>query len=665
MSNAYKVSNLKICDDIALEGDHEIIQVVCILERPEFKDLVTLVAEKNPHVKLTVFSHKDMYKESAKTAHAIVFEIRLLGAYDDFAAIRTIRGDRPLVPIVGISINQDQDFMLESFNTGVNDYVSLGITPAVLMSRISSLHKLSESSRLVEIQNHELVRSMQSEREATEKRLLAETDKTIAEAQASANSKMREILDNLKEGFFTIEKDLSINNSTSASCRIIFGSDIAGKPLGQTLNLSGDKETYLLLSFAQLFENELPIDVNLSLLPSRVTIANGKTVDLKYTPILDDSGNPIRVIIAASDVTEAVQIQNELEQKNALHSILMHILTNLDSFETFVSDCKKDLESLRQSTSLNTSRRLLHTLKGNTAACGLDIISSAIHITESDFDKHANIFGLEGANQSAAEQIEALLREFLETNYNVLKLSMEDTREETFEIKRSHIEKVMAFANQLPESERKALMGLCTTISLKPISALTTLFQPTAARLAGLRLKKVDTSITGTHLRVSHRKLSPLIRSLIHAIRNACDHGIESPDERLDAGKTENGHLNIHFDHVNNTELHIFITDDGRGIPKDGLIETGLNKGIITPAQAEQFRATNNFDVVFLNGVSTAKNVTEISGRGQGMSCIKTEVDKLNGIINIMSQIGTGTTIEISVPADVADDGFEPQDQQN
>jgi chemotaxis protein histidine kinase CheA len=146
------------------------------------------------------------------------------------------------------------------------------------------------------------------------------------------------------------------------------------------------------------------------------------------------------------------------------------------------------------------------------------------------------------------------------------------------------------------------------------------------------------------------REMIELIRDpLLHIIRNAIDHGIEPPADRLAAGKHEAGMLTVSARQSGNT-IMIGIMDDGRGIDCDALVTKAVEAGVVEPAKAADLSRAAKIELIFEPGLSTAHRVTAISGRGVGMDVVRSNIEKFGGTLEIDTSLGTGTRFLISVP---------------
>ena len=165
--------------------------------------------------------------------------------------------------------------------------------------------------------------------------------------------------------------------------------------------------------------------------------------------------------------------------------------------------------------------------------------------------------------------------------------------------------------------------------------------------------KEIDLVITGEETELDKSIVEEIGDPLVHLIRNACDHGIESKEDRAAAGKPEKGTVELKAYNEGN-HIVVEIKDDGHGMDPDVLKAKGIEKGIISDREADTMTDKEAYALVFKAGFSTAKVVTNVSGRGVGMDVVKTNIEKLNGIIDIESEFGVGTTLKLKIPLTLA-----------
>ncbi len=165
--------------------------------------------------------------------------------------------------------------------------------------------------------------------------------------------------------------------------------------------------------------------------------------------------------------------------------------------------------------------------------------------------------------------------------------------------------------------------------------------------------KKIELVISGEETELDKSIVEEIGDPLVHIIRNSCDHGIEMPDERLAKGKPETGTISLKAYNEGNA-IVIQIDDDGKGLDVEMLKNKSLEKGIITEKEADTMSDKEAFGLIFKPGFSTAAAVTNVSGRGVGMDVVKTNIEKLNGIIDIESELGVGTSLKLKIPLTLA-----------
>jgi chemosensory pili system protein ChpA (sensor histidine kinase/response regulator) len=186
-----------------------------------------------------------------------------------------------------------------------------------------------------------------------------------------------------------------------------------------------------------------------------------------------------------------------------------------------------------------------------------------------------------------------------------------------------------------------------------PLGALTTQLERTVRTTSHNCGKQVDFAVEGEHVALDKSLLEQMADPLLHLLRNAVDHGIESRERRLAAGKPERGQITVRAFHEG-TDVLIEVQDDGGGLDINRIRHTAIARGLVTEAAAATMTADALFGYIFEPGFSTAEQVSEVSGRGVGMDVVKSQVARLGGRVYITSQAGTGTTISVRVPMTLA-----------
>lgn len=188
---------------------------------------------------------------------------------------------------------------------------------------------------------------------------------------------------------------------------------------------------------------------------------------------------------------------------------------------------------------------------------------------------------------------------------------------------------------------------------LQPVGAVTGKFRRIARDLAAALDKKVRVDLEGEDVGVDKAVNEALRDPLLYLVRNAVDHGLESPADRMAAGKPAEGLLRIRAHHEGG-RVRVEVADDGRGIDADRLVERAVATGTLTPDEAAGLTERQRLELMFRPGLSTKDEVTSVSGRGVGMDVVRANLEQVGGSIEVTSEIGKGSVFRINVPLTLA-----------
>jgi two-component system chemotaxis sensor kinase CheA len=197
------------------------------------------------------------------------------------------------------------------------------------------------------------------------------------------------------------------------------------------------------------------------------------------------------------------------------------------------------------------------------------------------------------------------------------------------------------------------LQGEMMKTRMQPVGQILSKFSRLTRELSKNLGKKIDLEITGSETELDKSLLEAIKDPLTHIVRNSCDHGIESPEERLAAGKPETGKIHIHSYHEGG-QVVIQITDDGRGLNREKILAKAIEKGLVGPDRAKSLSENEITQLIFAPGFSTASSVTNVSGRGVGMDVVRTNVEKIGGSVDMTGEAGKGTTLKLRIPLTLA-----------
>lgn len=197
----------------------------------------------------------------------------------------------------------------------------------------------------------------------------------------------------------------------------------------------------------------------------------------------------------------------------------------------------------------------------------------------------------------------------------------------------------------------KELQHTAMSLRMIPIKPTFQKMERLARDLARSCVKKVQFSTSGDETELDRTVVEEIADPLVHMVRNAMDHGLEPAEERLAAGKPENGTVHLSAYHQG-SNIVIELRDDGRGINPEKILKKAIEKGIVAPTAV--LTREEIFALIFAPGFSTAEKVTAVSGRGVGMDVVKRNIEKLRGKIEIESEVGKGSVFKIKLPLTMA-----------
>jgi two-component system chemotaxis sensor kinase CheA len=263
---------------------------------------------------------------------------------------------------------------------------------------------------------------------------------------------------------------------------------------------------------------------------------------------------------------------------------------------------------------------------------GAPVKENTIRIDTARFDQILNLSGEIGLTKNRLN----CLRQNLTQGRND-----EDTRR--------NLDQVIGQLDMLVSDLQTAVMKA----RMQPVGSVFKKYTRLARDVARNLGKDVELVIVGAETEVDKSILEELNDPLVHLIRNSVDHGVETPAERRASGKPEKGTVTLIAKQAGD-HIIVEISDDGKGMKAEVLRQKAIEKGCIAPDEAGQLSNAECLQLIFLPGFSTKTEVTDISGRGVGMDVVKTNIQKLNGRIDINSEPGHGSRITISLPLTLA-----------
>lgn len=460
------------------------------------------------------------------------------------------------------------------------------------------------------------------------------------------NRDLKLVLDNVHQGLATVDADGTMVGGRSAAMDTWFGVPEDGATLASHLG-GRDEElgSWLELSWESLTDGFMPLEVCLDQMPRRAHF-DERHYELDYQPILDDAGELSKLLVIVSDITSRVAFEAAERRSQESLAMFRRILSERQTFTGFFSEATRLLDEVKAAlpADVAAARRPLHTLKGNASLFELRSVAALCHDLEDALEG-------EQASVEAMEQLELLTDRWEELSAMLEQLVEGSLNEASVTIPGSEYDAILEMA--IEGADTADIAAALTAAAMEPTDARLAVIAEQARTLAE-RLEKgaIEVEVNGNGLRLDEARFRDFWSSFSHVVRNAVDHGLESPGEREATGKSPAGRVRIETI-ATDDEFIIELTDDGRGIDWERVDAKARELGLIQGSDEEPSREAL-FDALFSAGLTTAEAVTNTSGRGVGLEAVRTACQDLGGHIDIETEPGEYTTFRFVFPMSAA-----------
>jgi HPt (histidine-containing phosphotransfer) domain-containing protein len=447
------------------------------------------------------------------------------------------------------------------------------------------------------------------------------------------NRAMRRVLDTVNEGLLRVAQDGSLQLERSARIDSWFRPFDTSVPFAQYIrDFDPQFAEHFQLGHEALLEGLLPPEVCLAQLPSRLR-SRGSDYTVSYLPVTDGD-KPDGLLVVIEDVTEQVLRADQDARHRELLTMFQALTRDRQGFSSFLDEASRIVEELSSTANdLPTQKRLLHTLKGITSMASLDHMARLCQAAEDSLEEDASARA--AAIDGIRDRWVALATEF--------QMLLGDQALDAVAVQSKDVDALLAdIAQGLPASAVAQRIAAWRDEPVeRPFARLGNYARALASRLGK---GEADIVLEGHGVRLDHDRWAPMWSELVHVVRNAVDHGWESPEERRAAGKPSHPKLRLGAT-LRAHELAIELEDDGRGIDWDAIRAAAIERGM--PARDEQDLVA----ALFSAGVSGRREVGPVSGRGVGMSAVMTRVAEFAGRIEVNTRKGLGTCWRLFFPA--------------
>jgi two-component system chemotaxis sensor kinase CheA len=487
-----------------------------------------------------------------------------------------------------------------------------------------------------------LIAAMQQAAREEQERLEALVLARTAELN-ERNADMKRILENVGQGFFTLDLAGRMSRERSAVLERWFGPAPESASFCDLVTRAdpavGD---WFAVAWEGLCDGILPLELSLDQLPKRLSVGEF-VLELDYRPILRAGGELERVLVVVSDVTARLKREQAEAHEREMTKLFVRASTDRAGLLEFLAESSAQVEYIGVHASakeLAPLKRALHTLKGNSAIYGVETVSALCHTLE---DRLAEAGKLDrGVLAALRDRWSAL---------NAKLGSLVAVGGTKVEIEEGDFQAILAaLEGGAPRAE--AILAL-RRLRLEPSELRLGRLAEQAVALGERIGKNVEVRTDSADVRLKADEWSEFFNASIHVLRNSIDHGLELPEDRRAHGKPDAGRIELRTS-LDREHFRVEFSDDGRGIDWTGVERQARRLGLPTTTEDDLIEA------LFADGLSTRQGVSELSGRGVGLGAVRQACRALGGDVEIESTQGLGTTFRFVWPAQVVTRHFGP-----
>ncbi len=508
---------------------------------------------------------------------------------------------------------------------------------------------------------------------------------------------VKDILNNIDQGLFTINFDGTVNDEYSARANdILKVGDISNYDVYELLRLeSGTKKSFN--TWVDLvrkkhgkqrwrkLEKLAPVHEMEFRGPGSSDSEQLDYVSVSYQKIYNRDGDLSKLMILTVDETEKRRKEQamkdeRLRHENEMKTILgiantpeAELISFLEDTETRISEINKKINehiegviNQRQRHPSETDTydvtpecidalyRNIHTIKGNGGSYGFDLLSQLAHQAEDALEElKAPLNSRRGDNLKVIEKNITEISEVVSNIRSKLSLIYGDDNAVFVRVSEENIAYIQRLTDSISSSYGDdelvcEMRDVAMKLSWKPLKEIARKYRKIVATSSNKLNKEIDFTISNEATLYPPEIFDGLDEVMMHVLRNSVDHGIETNDERAELEKGT-GTILLSVEWGKNQRV-VSVTDDGKGLDTEMICRKATKKGLLAESDINTMSEQEKINIIFTPGFSTASSVTEISGRGVGLDVVKTKIEELDGILEVNSTVNKGTTFTITMP---------------
>lgn len=455
------------------------------------------------------------------------------------------------------------------------------------------------------------------------------------------------MMNSVSQGFLMFDRELKVLPTYSKAAEIILEKDLKETTMLNVLK-EQDKDGNLQEFLGLVFEETFPFEDLIDEVPSKLHMHDDKYVELDYYPVRDEEEKLKFVVSIATDKTTELKYQRELEQQSAFVQMALKATNDRKRFVGFISNTKQSVEKIIETPDNYTGEeifRFVHTLKGNSGIYHM----KQVHEICADFEEHIkacgeNVWDEEGKSKEYITNLRDALYKVIVDTSSIVGVSPETLKKDLV-VSPDRMEKRLEYLKNAGKEKEFHELDLLMNYALvnEEITGIESMIAEVAEKV-GKPMPVLG--FDGPEVYMRDEQWLVLSEQLVHLIRNSMDHGIESAEERVEAGKPEAGNINISWGELEDS-FFLALKDDGRGINVDGLKKKLFSLDLV---KEEEFDESKVGEYLFFDRVTTKDTVSDISGQGVGLASVKQIIEDMGGKIEVAYKAGMGTMFTISFP---------------
>lgn len=571
----------------------------------------------------------------------ISFTVVILGIFLILSLLFSKKITTPIIQLIAKTKEIANGNMDGEIVVSTNDELQvLGSSVNIMSGKIMKL--LDDKQEM--IKQLEIANSKLDEYNKNLESIVAERTKELSEA----NSFITAMINSLDQGLFVFDKTKQCLDIFTKACESMFKKAPKGVEVPKLLGLNSNEIEGFEKWSNVIFSNMMPFEAAKSLGPKNVVRSRyGKEdfqfISLEYYPMVNEDDQLENVVVVATDKTIEVEAEEKFKEKDAYVSMILNIIKNKKAFYDFLDEMEEMLINLsnfeKHEDLVNIAMIAFHSMNGGFANYSIS------HLVKVARDSESQIKSFLGNRAELENLLTYLIQNFRkerDTLIQQIESQLADSKDK-IEIEKNDLKEMKERLNK----NENPIELFTEYFEKSKISSIFTPYSDLVTQISNkLNKPMMPILILGGDTRVNTDKIKEFSSTLVHLFRNCMDHGIESTDKRVEAGKPEEGSITINCSIDKNNRLKIIIQDDGAGINvtkvREILTKKEIDHSSLSDKEAMMY--------IFQPDFSTAEALTELSGRGVGMSAIDYSIKNLNGTLDLESEVGKGSKFIFEIP---------------